>query len=282
MHSSFISQVMTEQDKSIHRWSIELMPEDVPIFDQLMRIFGENTMRQLGIYRLPPGFKLSVVMPVYNEKATIHEILHRVRAVPIPKEIVIVDDGSTDGTRDLLHKMASEPDIHIFYHERNCGKGAALQTAFDHVTGDVVIIQDADLEYHPSEYLRLIQPILDGRADVVYGSRFTGDAVRVHLFWHRVANGFLTLLSNIFTNLNLTDMETGYKVFKRSVLKDIALREKRFGVEPELTAKIARRKSRVYEMPISYAGRNYEEGKKIGFKDALKAFYCIFRYWLAD
>ena len=182
----------------------------------------------------------------------------------------------------LLREMESEPDVHIVYHARNCGKGAALQTAFTHVTGDVVIIQDADLEYHPSEYRRLIQPIVDGRADVVYGSRFAGEVVRVHLFWHRVANGLLTLLSNIFTNLNLTDMETGYKVFKSSVLKDIVLREKRFGVEPELTAKIARRKSRVYEVPISYAGRNYEEGKKIRFTDALKAFYCIFRYWLAD
>src|SRR5712691_4317641 len=161
MNSSFLSQVMTEQDKSIHRWSTELVPKDVPILDQLMRIFGEDTMRQLGIYPLPPGFKLSVVMPVYNEKATIYEILHRVRAVPIPKEIMIVDDCSTDGTRDLLHKMESEPDVHIFYHERNYGKGAALQTAFNHVTGDVVIIQDADLEYHPSEYRRLIQPIVD-------------------------------------------------------------------------------------------------------------------------
>ena len=282
MNSSFSSRATTAQDVPVQRWSTELVPEDVPLLDQLRRIFGKDTLRQLGLYQLPPGFKLSVVMPVYNEKATIYEILHRVRAVPIPKEIVIVDDCSTDGTRELLRALESEPDVHIVYHERNYGKGAALRTAFSHVTGDVVIIQDADLEYHPSEYRRLIQPIVDGRADVVYGSRFAGEVVRVHLFWHRVANGFLTLLSNIFTNLNLTDMETGYKVFKRSVLKDIVLREKRFGVEPEITAKIARRQARVYEVPISYAGRNYEEGKKIRFKDALKAFYCIFRYWLAD
>ena len=212
MNSSLPSQVTTAQDASIQRWSTALVPEDMPVLAQLRRIFGEDTLRQGGLYQMPPGFKLSVVMPVYNEKATIYEILHRVRAVPIPKEIVIVDDCSTDGTRDLLRALEREPDVHILYHERNCGKGAALQTAFTHVTGDVVIIQDADLEYHPSEYRRLIQPIVDGRADVVYGSRFVGEVVRVHLFWHRVANGLLTLLSNIFTNLNLTDMETGYKV----------------------------------------------------------------------
>src|SRR5712691_6871289 len=254
----------------------------MPLLDQMQRLLGEVALRQLGIYQLPEDFKLSVAIPVYNERATIQEIIRRVRAVPLRKEIVIVDDGSTDGTRDLLRALEGEPDLRILYHKRNAGKGAALRTAFRHVTGDVVVIQDADLEYDPREYPRLIQPIVDGRADVVYGSRFVGDAVRVHLFWHRMANGLLTLLSNIFTNLNLTDMETGYKVFRRSVLEEIELREKRFGVEPELTAKIARRKLRIYEMPISYAGRDYAEGKKIGLKDALKAFYCIFRYWLAD
>ncbi len=263
-------------------WSREVAPEDVAFVEQMLRIFGDGVLRQLDIYQLPQDFQLSVAMPVYNEKATIHEIIRRVQAVPIAKEIVVVDDCSTDGTRAMLQAMEGEPGLRVLYHEQNAGKGAALQTAFRHVTGDVVIIQDADLEYDPSEYPRLIQPIVDGRADVVYGSRFTGDVVRVHLFWHRLANGLLTLLSNIFTNLNLTDMETGYKVFRRSVLDNMTLREKRFGVEPELTAKIARRKLRIYEMPISYAGRDYSEGKKIGFKDALKAFYCIFRYWLAD
>jgi glycosyltransferase involved in cell wall biosynthesis len=248
----------------------------------MQRLLGEVALRQLGIYQLPEDFTLSVAMPVYNERATIQEIIRRVRAVPLRKEIVIVDDGSTDGTRDVLRALEGEPDLRILYHKRNAGKGAAPRTAFSQVTGDVVLIQDADLEYDPREYPRLIQPIVDGRADVVYGSRFVGDVVRVHLFWHRMANGLLTLLSNIFTNLNLTDMETGYKVFRRGVLEEIELREKRFGVEPELTAKIARRKLRIYEMPISYAGRDYAEGKKIGLKDALKAFYCIFRYWLAD
>ena len=275
-------QALTEPCTTLKVWSIEFTPADMPLLSQMQRLLGEVALRQLGIYQLPEDFKLSVAIPVYNERATIQEIIRRVRAVPLRKEIVIVDDGSTDGTRDVLRALEGEPDLRIVYHKCNAGKGAALRTAFRHVTGDVVVIQDADLEYDPREYPRLIQPIVDGRADVVYGSRFVGDAVRVHLFWHRMANGLLTLLSNIFTNLNLTDMETGYKVFRRGVLEEIELREKRFGVEPELTAKIARRKLRIYEMPISYAGRDYAEGKKIGLKDALKAFYCIFRYWLAD
>jgi glycosyltransferase involved in cell wall biosynthesis len=282
MESEVMIQELTENSQATKVWSIELTPDEVPLLDQISRLLGKGALQQLGVYQLPIDFKLSVAIPVYNERATICEIIRRVRAVPIQKEIIIVDDCSTDGTRDLLREMESEPDLRIFYHEHNSGKGAALHTAFRHVTGDVVIIQDADLEYDPGEYLRLIQPLVAGKADVVYGSRFAGDVVRVHLFWHRVANGLLTLLSNIFTNLNLTDMETGYKVFRRSVIEDIELREKRFGVEPELTAKIARRKLRIYEMSISYAGRDYSDGKKIGAKDALRAFYCIFRYWLAD
>lgn len=256
--------------------------EEVGLVGQLRAICGDAVLRQLGIYQLPPGFKLSVAMPVFNEKATVREIIKRVRRVPLPKEIVIVDDGSTDGTRDVLKLLESDPDLKIVYHGRNQGKGAALRTAFQHVTGDVVIVQDADLEYDPAEYVKLIQPIVDGRADVVYGSRFTGNVARVHLFWHRVANGLLTLLSNICTNLNLTDMETGYKVFRREVAQSIRIKQNRFGVEPELTAKLARRKCRIYEMPISYSGRDYAEGKKIGFKDAVKALYCIVRYSFAD
>ncbi|MFO0946387.1 MAG: glycosyltransferase family 2 protein [Planctomycetota bacterium] len=259
-----------------------MTPEDAPFFEQITRVFGESALRQLGIFQVPADFKLSVAIPVYNEKKTIREIIRRVRDVPIPKEIVLVDDFSTDGTRDMLREMEGEEDLAIYYHDVNQGKGAALRTAFKKCTGDVVVIQDADLEYDPREYLRLIQPIIDGRADVVYGSRFIGDVVRVHLFWHRVANGILTLLSNIFTNLNLTDMETCYKVFRRSVLDGIEIKQNRFGVEPELTAKIARRKCRIYEMPISYHGRDYSEGKKIGLKDAFNALYCIVRYWFAD
>lgn len=263
-------------------WVTGMTPEDAPFFEQVTRVFGESALRQLGIFQVPADFKLSVAIPVYNEKKTIREIVRRVRAVPIPKEIVLVDDFSTDGTRDILREMESDDDLAIYYHDVNQGKGAALRTAFKQCTGDVVVIQDADLEYDPREYLRLIQPIIDGRADVVYGSRFIGDAVRVHLFWHRVANGILTLLSNVFTNLNLTDMETCYKVFRRSVLDGIEIKQNRFGVEPELTAKIARRKCRIYEMPISYDGRDYSEGKKIGLKDAFNALYCIVRYWIAD
>jgi glycosyltransferase involved in cell wall biosynthesis len=263
-------------------WVARLAPEDVAAFEHIARLLGESALRQLSIYQLPADFKLSIAMPVYNEKQTIHEILRRVQAVPIRKEIIVVDDCSTDGTREVLQRMEGEPDLRVFYHEYNQGKGAALRTAFKYVSGDAVIIQDADLEYDPAEYPRLLQPIVDGRADVVFGSRFIGDVVRIHLFWHRVANGILTLLSNLFTNLNLTDMETCYKVFKREVLDSITIKQNRFGVEPELTAKVARRKFRIYEVPISYSGRGYAEGKKIGLKDAFKALYCIIRYGLAD
>lgn len=263
-------------------WITGAGPVDAVLLDQLSRVLGESALRQLGVYQIPADLRISVAVPVYNEERTIEEIIRRIRAVPIPKEIVLVDDYSTDGTRAILKQMEGQPDLKIYYHEYNQGKGAALRTAFGHVTGDIVIIQDADLEYDPTEYPRLIQPIVDGRADVVYGSRFSGDVVRIHMFWHRVANGMLTLLSNIFTNLNLTDMETCYKVFRRNVLKDIAIKQNRFGVEPELTAKIARRRCRIYEMPISYSGRDYAEGKKIGLKDAFNALYCIIRYWIAD
>jgi glycosyltransferase involved in cell wall biosynthesis len=232
-------------------------------------------------YAVPPELKLSVIMPVYNEKATIREIVERVQAVQIEKEIIIVDDGSTDGTRGILEELKGR-DVKILLHENNQGKGAAIRTAQEQVAGDIVIIQDADLEYDPQEYYKLIEPIVDGRADVVYGSRFIGDVHRVHLFWHYVGNRFLTTVSNAFNNLNLTDMETCYKVFRAQVFKDLKLQSDRFGFEPEVTAKIARRKCRIYEMPISYSGRDYAEGKKIGWRDALSALVDIVRFRFFD
>jgi glycosyltransferase involved in cell wall biosynthesis len=257
--------------------------DDETFLAQLTRILGEGGLRNLGVYQFPKNFKLSVVIPVYNERATLEELVGRVEAVPIPKEIILVDDMSKDGSRAIVERLAAErPGVRAFFHPKNMGKGAALRTGFQQATGDVVLIQDADLEYDPNEYRRLLEPIIDGRADVVYGSRFRGETARVHLYWHRVANGIITLLSNLFTNLNLTDVETCYKVFRREVLNGIEIKQNRFGVEPELTAKIARRKYRVYEMPISYSGRDYSEGKKIGFKDAINAVYCILRYWIAD
>jgi glycosyltransferase involved in cell wall biosynthesis len=250
----------------------------------LQRLLGEPACRQLGIYPIPANFKLSVVIPVYNERQYIRELLDRVQAVPIPKEIIIVDDCSTDGTREILRQL-EQPGVRVIYQPHNQGKGAALREGFRYATGSVVLVQDADLEYDPGEYPRLIQPIVENKADVVYGSRFTGDHHRVLYFWHSVANRLLTTLSNMFTNLNLTDMETCYKVFRREVLSDIRLRSNRFGFEPEITAKIAKHREpawRIYEVPVSYSGRTYEEGKKIGLWDAISAFFCIVRYWLVD
>jgi len=223
---------------------------------------------------------LSVVIPVYNERATIRAVIDRVQAVDIPKEIIVVDDASTDGTREVLAGL--DPSrVRVLCHERNRGKGAALRTGFQHASGDIVIVQDADLEYDPQEYQGLIRPIQEGKADVVFGSRFLGGRPhRVLLFWHSIANGVLTLLSNMVTNLNLTDMETCYKVFRSDVLKQITIQEDRFGFEPEITAKLARLGCRFYEVGISYDGRGYDEGKKIGLKDALWAFVCILRYGL--
>ena len=249
----------------------------------LQRLLGEAACRRLGLYPIPDGFKLSVVIPVFNEAQWIRELLRRVQAVPIPKEILIVDDCSTDGTRDILRELDGTGGVRVFYQVVNQGKGAALREGFRHATGDVVLVQDADLEYDPAEYPRLIQPILEGRADVVFGSRFIGESHRVLYFWHSIANKMLTMLSNFFTNLNLTDMETCYKVFRREVLAGIELKSNRFGFEPEVTAKIAKKRNpswRIYEVPISYSGRTYEEGKKIGLKDAIQAFFCIIRYWL--
>jgi len=245
--------------------------------------------------------KLSVVIPVYNEKATIDEILRRVIDTEFRKEIVLVDDCSTDGTRQILEKMlqlqssgaaeapafdGSDPinlrDIRIFFQPHNQGKGAALRRGFAEVTGDIVLVQDADLEYDPRDYGKLLEPLVDGRADVVFGSRFLGGPQRVHYFWHYVANKMLTLLSDIFTNLKLTDMETCYKVFRREVLQGIQLKSDRFGFEPEITAKVAKGNWRIYEVPISYAGRTYEEGKKITWKDGFQALWCIIRFRFTD
>ena len=222
--------------------------------------------------------KLSVVIPVFNERNTILDILARVRRVNLPKELIVVDDGSSDGTAEILRSLPPEDDLKIILKPINAGKGAALRSGFDAVSGDIVVIQDADLEYDPDEYPHLIQPILDNKADVVYGSRFLGGPHRVLLFWHSVGNRFLTTLSNMTTDLNLTDMETCYKVFRADVLKKITLRENRFGFEPEFTAKVSKARFRIYEVPISYSGRDYTEGKKIGWKDGFAAIYAIIRY----
>ena len=227
--------------------------------------------------------KISVVIPVYNEVDTIEEIISRVNMMEIVKEIILVDDFSTDGTRERIKGIIQDKEnINVLYHNRNKGKGAALRTGFEHVTGDIVIIQDADLEYDPNEYPNLLDPILDGRADVVYGSRFLGGPHRVLFFWHYIGNKLLTFLSNALTNLNLTDMETCYKVFNRQILKDINLKSNRFGFEPEFTAKVAKKRFRIYEVPISYSGRTYSEGKKITWKDGIVAFFLIWWYRFFD
>jgi glycosyltransferase involved in cell wall biosynthesis len=282
MRNNVVSDAMQEDDLDLLIDRVNASPRER--LRLLQRLLGEAACRQMGIYPIPENFKLSVVIPVYNERQWIGELIRRVQAVPIPKEVVIVDDCSTDGTRDLLRKLEGG-DVRVIYQPVNQGKGAALREGFRHATGDVVVVQDADLEYDPAEYPRLIQPILDNRADVVYGSRFIGESHRVLYYWHYVANLVLTTVSNMVTNLNLTDMETCYKVFRREVLADLRLKSNRFGFEPEITAKIAKRRHpawRIYEVPISYSGRTYEEGKKIGMRDAFNALYCILRYGWFD
>jgi len=248
-----------------------------------------------------PDPKVSIVIPVYNEKSTIDEILRRVLDTEVRKEVIIVDDCSTDGTRQILENMAARQangeafapaqdgndqielrNLRFFFQTPNQGKGAALRRGFTEVTGNIVLVQDADLEYDPRDYEVLLGPIIDGRADVVYGSRFLSGPQRVHYFWHYVANRMLTLLSDIFSNLKLTDMETCYKVFRKEVLAGIQIKSNRFGFEPEITAKIAKHKWRIYEVPITYAGRTYEEGKKITWKDGVQALWCIVRYTFGD
>ena len=221
---------------------------------------------------------LSIVIPIYNEKKTINEVIRRVQAVDYDKEIILVDDASTDGTQDFLKEYEQLEKFKVVYKTKNEGKGSALRTGFEKAVGEIIVVQDADLEYDPTDYPVLLKPILDGRADVVYGSRFLGGPHRVFLFWHYVGNNILTTLSNMCTNLCLTDMETGYKVFRRTVLDAFTLKSNRFGFEPEFTCKIALNKFRIYEVPISYSGRDYEEGKKIGWKDGVAALWFIFRF----
>ena len=224
--------------------------------------------------------KLSVVIPVYNEAATIAALIGRVQAVDVPKEVIVVDDGSNDGTRQVLKELEGRYDnLRVILQLKNQGKGAALRVGFKQATGDFVLVQDADLEYDPMDYPVLLKPLIEGKADVVYGSRFlTTKEHRVLFFWHSVGNQVLTLISNMFTNLNLTDMETGYKVFRREIIQSIRLEQNRFGFEPEITVKISRMKLRIYEVGISYSGRTYEEGKKIGWRDGVKALWCILKY----
>lgn len=227
---------------------------------------------------------LSVVVPIFNERDTLEEIIRRIDSTGLVSQIVLVDDGSTDGTRDLLESLSSEgrKDVSIVLHEQNRGKGAAVRSGIAAATGDIILIQDADLEYDPTDYPNLLAPMLDGRADVVYGSRFLGGPHRVLFFWHYLVNRGLTFLSNVLTNLNLTDMEVGYKVFRSAVLSDIVIRSDRFNFEPEITAKVAKKKLRIYEVPISYSGRTYEEGKKIGVWDGFEALWTIIKYRFVD
>ena len=223
--------------------------------------------------------KLSIIIPCYNESSTIQSLISAVKQSPVKdREIIIVDDGSKDGTRGILAEL-NDPEVRVIFHKTNQGKGAALRTGFQEATGDICIVQDADLEYDPQEFPVVIQPILEGKADVVFGSRFqSGRPHRVVYFWHRIGNGVLTLMSNFFTDLNLSDMETCYKAFRREVIQSINIRENRFGFEPEVTAKVAKMNLRIYEVGISYYGRTYDEGKKIGWKDGFRAIYCILKY----
>ncbi|MDP2587424.1 MAG: glycosyltransferase family 2 protein [bacterium] len=247
----------------------------------------DTNLKTLSVLSDQPttDFVLSVIIPIYNEAKTIEEIVKRVRATPYKKELILVDDGSTDGTRDILENKIKPAynDVKVVMHEHNRGKGAAVRTAISQVTGDYALIQDADLEYDPRDYPALLAPILEGKADVVFGSRFVGGgAHRVHLFWHMIANKMLTMLSNMMTNLNLTDMEVCYKVFRSELLKGILIKSDRFDFEPEITAKVAKKHCRVYEVPISYDGRDYDEGKKIGWRDGVKALWTIIKYRITD
>ena len=227
-------------------------------------------------------FKLSVVIPVYNEERTLEEIVRQVRAVQINKEIILVDDGSTDGSREIMSRLAGLPDVRVFYHERNRGKGAAVRTAIEHVQGDAVLIQDADLEYDPRDYPMLLEPLLEGKARVVYGSRFLGGPRRAMMFWHMIANKLLTLATNVLYDTILSDMETCYKLFDVEVIRSIPLRARGFELEPEITAKVLKRGYRIYEVPIRYAGREYHEGKKIQGRDAFKALWALLKYRFVD
>ena len=271
------SEALLPHDQVMREWSDEWYARQVASL-------GPSTCRQLGLFAIPEDFCLCIVVPVFNEEKTLDQVIERVRSIPIRKTILIIDDCSTDGSQDVISRIVKTndamTDFQAFFHSTNQGKGAALRTGLKEASGDVVIIQDADLEYDPADYPRLIRPIIEGKADVVFGSRFLGsDAHRVLYYWHYLGNRFLTTLSNWFTNLNLTDMETCYKVFRTDQIRKIAptLRQNRFGFEPEITAKVARQRFRVYEVAISYNGRTYDEGKKIGWKDGVSAIWCIVR-----
>ncbi len=260
------------------------------VFNQLDRL--DNLALLLGAedgyvippptYLVPKKFKLSIVIPVYNESATILKVLTRIAALPFTKEIIVVDDCSTDGTYRILHKFENCPEFTIFYKPKNEGKGAALRTGFSLATGDVVVVQDADLEYDPRDIPSLLRPVIEGSADVVYGSRYMNEGAEGSSFFHRLGNSLLTRASNFFTGLKITDMETCYKIFRRDILDALDLKQKRFGFEPEITAKLARRQCRFQELPISYKARSYAEGKKIGALDLANALYCIVRYGVMD
>ena len=249
----------------------------------LQELLTPAVCNRLAIYQLPSNFLLSVVIPVYNELATVEQAVHRVQQSEVPHEIILVDDGSTDGTRELVQSWRGRPGMKILMHQSNQGKGVALKTGFSEACGDIVIIQDADLEYHPADYMWLLQPMVEGHADVVYGSRFSGIDRAVYPYWHQTANWVITLMSNLFTNRKLSDVETGYKLFRREVIQEItpALREKGFGIELEITAKVARMPGvRMYERPIRYTARSYAAGKKIQWRDAVWAVWCVLRYGL--
>lgn len=255
--------------------------ESIDRVELLERLLGRNACSRVGIYTLPADFLLSVVIPVYNEATTVAKVIERVRQTNLPLQIILVDDGSTDGTRDVLERLSDDDGLIVVFHEKNQGKGAALKTGFSEATGDIVVVQDADMEYDPEDFRMLLQPILENTADVVYGSRFSGADRAVSPLWHLAANKLITNLFNLFHGHRFTDVETCYKLFRRELIQEIApkLREKRFGIELEMTARLLRdRETRFHERPIRYSRRSYAEGKKIGWRDGLWALWCIVRY----
>ncbi|MCR9115362.1 MAG: glycosyltransferase family 2 protein [bacterium] len=272
---------MPEQFDDDYTQRLSTTFDQVNQLTELLSLVDQYDVGELS-YELPADFTLSVIVPAYNEEKTICQVLGRLFSLPIPLEIVVVDDCSTDGTADLLRKLEGLTELKVIYKTVNEGKGAALRTGFGEATGDVMIVQDADLEYDPRDIPKLIRPIIEGAADVVYGSRFLGDEIRDHSFVHRLGNRILTVCSNLTTGLNLTDMETCYKAFRKDVIHGVTIERNRFGFEPEVTAKIARNGYRVKELPVSYNARNYDEGKKIGVKDGIEALWCIARYGFAE